>query len=156
MRSRRKSREAALQALYQCDTLNEWTDEIVARYFEVFLPDSLKVASGTEQENVTFAKELIFGVSKHRAFIDAQIAAASTHWSVARMSRVDRNILRCAVYELAFLEEVPTNVSINEAIEIAKRFGSEDSPMFINGVLDRVSAELQAHPEVIPTAVEAF
>lgn len=151
MRSRRKARESALQALYQCDTLNEWTDKSVELYFQIFRPEVC--ASGTElesaqQENLEFSRELINGVIEKMAFVDAQISSASTNWSITRMCRVDRNILRVAVYEIAFLDDIPVSVSINEAIEIAKAYGTADSPMFINGVLDNVAGVLKDHPEL--------
>jgi N utilization substance protein B len=139
MRSRRSARETALQALYQCDTLNEWDDESIDLFFTSFTAiDSLK--DGTpEIENHRFCEGLIQGVRAQLEFLDEQISRASTHWNLERMSRVDRNILRLAAFELAFVEEIPTNVSINEAIEIAKRFGADDTPMFVNGVLDKLA-----------------
>ena len=75
--------------------------------------------------------------------VDEQLSGASAHWSVGRMARVDRNILRIAVYEMIAIDEIPFNVTINEAIEIAKRFGTHDSPTFVNGVLDHILKGLQ-------------
>ncbi len=152
MKSRRKAREAALQALYQCDTLGEWTSECVDLYFNTFKPETGGVPATVElapNDNVTFSKTLIHGVLEMLHFVDAQISAASTNWSINRMCRVDRNILRLAVYEIAFLDDIPVSVSINEAIEIAKSYGTVDSPMFINGVLDNVAGNIKAHPELV-------
>ncbi|RIL11460.1 MAG: transcription antitermination factor NusB [Proteobacteria bacterium] len=171
MRSRRKAREAALQALYQCDTLGDWSEEIVNLFFQRFYSDQdlesdseacdIPGAQGVmplgkpqrvkalERENLNFSRKLILGALENIEAIDQQISSASTHWSLGRMSRVDRNILRLATYELAFLEEIPYNVSINEAIEIAKLYGSDDSSMFINGVLDNTAKAFSANPEIL-------
>lgn len=157
MRSRRRAREAALQALYQCDTLGEWGPELVERFFSAFYPeesnhelsgelagedsdpDKLQKLKEMERDNRTFALNLISGTISHLNEIDELIMGASTHWSLGRMARVDRNIIRLATFEMQFLTDVPVNVSINEAIEIAKAFGSDDSPMFVNGVLDNIA-----------------
>ena len=161
IRTRRRAREAALQALYQSDTLTDWTLTQIAWFFERYervdedgcenevTPDSEKVKQLRQvtQDNVDFSRHLAFGVAERLSEVDQYITAASTHWSIARMARVDRNILRLAVYEMACLENVPVNVSINEAIEIAKVFGSDESPMFINGVLDNVAKEFAKRPE---------
>jgi len=173
MVSRRRAREAALQALYQCDTLAQWTKEAVDLYFELYCnssPDAATAEIDTpacakgvekaarhkelEQENLRFARSLIMGVIENLDFIDRQIAAASTNWSVARMARVDRNILRVACYEMAFAADIPVNVSINEAIEIAKTYGTEDSPMFVNGVLDNIAKAFESNPALNPAARE--
>lgn len=152
MKSRRKAREAALQALYQCDTLGEWTPENVELYFKTFKPETNGVpapADNPPNENLAFCRTIISGVIGTLGFIDSQISGASTNWSITRMCRVDRNILRLAVYEIAFMDDIPVSVSINEAIEIAKSYGTADSPMFINGVLDNVAGTIKAHPELV-------
>lgn len=147
MRSRRKAREAALQCLYQCDTLSDWRSDMVELYFRVYKPELCGPDAGelsaAEQDNLAFSRQLIDGVLAHFDEVDGLISEASTNWSIGRMSRVDRNILRFAAYEMAFCPEIPLNVSINEAIEVAKAFGTPDSPMFINGVLDHISGSLQ-------------
>ena len=150
MKSRRKAREAALQALYQCDALDEWTAACVELYFSEFGANGDEASPETHRANLEFARELVYGVLEQRQFVDGQIGLASTHWSLGRMARVDRNILRVAAFELAFLGDIPSSVSINEAIEVAKRYGSDDSPMFINGVLDKVASHLHEHPELTP------
>lgn len=149
MRSRRKAREAALQALYQCDTLHDWSTAIIDLYFTIFYPESVNTTEAQYKENLAFAQMLIHGAIEQIDFIDGQIAAASANWSIARMPRVDRNILRVATFELGFLRDIPTSVAINEAIEIAKRYGTDDSPMFINGVLDKIAALFKKNPEII-------
>ncbi len=155
MRSRRKAREAALQALYQCDTLDAWTEESLDLYFRVFQPEALASGDAAVMENLAFSRALASGVVKFLTFIDAQISKASTRWSLSRMSRVDRNILRLAAFELAFLKDIPVNVSINEAIEIAKRYGTDESHTFINGVLDNVAGVLHADPHLAEAAQAA-
>jgi N utilization substance protein B len=155
MNSRRKAREAALQALYQCDTLGDWSDAAMALYFAVYNPEALSVVDASARENVEFARSIIQGVSAHLALIDRHISAASTHWSVTRMPRVDRNILRSATFEILFASDIPVSVSINEAIEIAKRYGTPDSPMFINGVLDNIATTVSANPD-LSTKVESL
>jgi transcription antitermination factor NusB len=170
MKSRRRAREAALQALYQCDTLADWSQEAIGLYFEQFqstpeLEDSRALdfeeevgedslppapekgppkacAAFPPLEYHAFALALVNGVCLQREQIESLITRASTHWSLARMARVDRNILRMAVYELLYSKEIPVGVVINEAIEIAKSFASADTPMFVNGVLDRIAREL--------------
>lgn len=156
MKSRRKARESALQALYQCDTLGEWTENSIDLYFRIFKPEvaaTLDSLDATQKENLDFSRALISGVIECMQFIDTQISSASTNWSISRMCRVDRNILRVAVYEIAFLDDIPVSVSINEAIEIAKSYGTADSPMFINGVLDNVAGVLKDRPELVMNAL---
>jgi N utilization substance protein B len=85
-----------------------------------------------------FTTTLVTGVIEHRDEIDAFIQECSTNWSLERIGLVERNILRLAIYELCFLPEIPPNVTINEAVEVAKKYGTEEAPAFINGILDRV------------------
>ena len=88
-----------------------------------------------------FAEELVQGVKGHQEEIDAMLGRYSTNWKVSRMALVDRNILRMACFELLHLPDVPPKVTLNEAVEIAKRYGSTDSSAFINGILDRIASE---------------
>ena len=130
---RREGRELALQTLYALD-LNP-----------VATNDSLRQLRENDQVPATardFAEELVRGVAANREAIDGKIEAQSKNWSIARISRVDLNILRIAVYELLFRNDIPKNVTINEAIEVAKKFGSEESPAFVNGILDETAASL--------------
>jgi N utilization substance protein B len=85
-----------------------------------------------------FTTTLVTGVIEHRDEIDALIQECSTNWSLERIGLVERNILRFAIYELCFLPDIPPNVTINEAVEVAKKYGTEEAPAFINGILDRV------------------
>jgi len=134
MGSRRESRETALQGLYSCDFHENWSEESLHLVFEEFSPPV---------ESLPYAIKVASGVCENITKIDSLITSASEHWSVTRMSRVDRLIIRIATFEMAFATDVPFSVAINEAIEVSKRFGTEDSPTFINGVLDRVAHSLE-------------
>jgi N utilization substance protein B len=132
MGSRRRGREIALQVLYQLDVQEQLSDEqALALFWNNFAehPD--------EDEARSFAEELVRGVREKLAEIDALLAAASKNWRLERMARVDRNLLRLALWELKWSADVPAKVAINEAIEIAKRYGTAESPAFVNGILDR-------------------
>lgn len=130
---RRQAREAALQALFMSDALERWDLEAQRSCLQYF---------GIPKAAMPYAMKLCAGVIESLRLIDAKISRASENWSLNRMSRLDRNILRVATYELMSIDEVSCNVTINEAIEIAKRFGTDHSPTFINGVLDRIAAEV--------------
>jgi N utilization substance protein B len=97
---------------------------------------------GVAAERDSFADELVAGCAKAQETLDTKIRSVSKHWRLERMSRVDRNIIRLAAYELMFLPEIPRRVTLNEAVELAKRFGNEESPAFVNGVLDRIADDL--------------
>lgn len=144
MKSRRACREAALQALYQFDTLGEFSAESFQFFLDHFQSQhELDDADAAERVVADqFCRDLVKGVVDNVTFLDGEISRASEHWSVERMARIDRNILRVATFEMAFRLDVPRKVSINEAIEISKRFSAPDAPMFINGVLDRIAAQL--------------
>jgi N utilization substance protein B len=133
MGSRREGREFALKALYSLD-LNPMDSESGLRLFwqEQHAPAMIR----------EFADELVAGVLANREHIDNLIREKSKNWSLPRMARVDLAILRLAVYELLFRQDIPKNVTINEAIEIAKKFGAEDSPSFINGVIDEIASSV--------------
>ena len=140
MKSRRQARECVLQALYQCDTLRDWSEDCVLLYYREFVGEDTGVA---RTDNEIFSSDLAYGVVRNLSEVDALITGASENWSLRRMSRVDRNILRLGAFELCFVDDIPSSVSINEAIEIAKRFGSDDSPVFINGAVSYT--HLRAH-----------
>ena len=129
---RRTARELALQCLYQIDQGGDPESDIAAmrRNFEV------------NRKAADFAQELVSGVRKNFAEINSLIVEHAVNWRLERMLVVDRNILRIAVYELAFCTDVPPSVVINEAIEIAKKFSSTDSASFINGILDSVRKKI--------------
>ena len=124
-----------MQALYQIDVAAEGIDDALSRFWKSFEP--------VEREVMALAEELVRGVAAHRRAIDETIEAVSTNWRLDRMAKVDRNVLRLAVFEL--LEtDVPVKVVLNEAIELGKKYGSESSGAFVNGVLDKVAAGLPA------------
>ncbi|MFQ5683201.1 MAG: transcription antitermination factor NusB [Candidatus Binatia bacterium] len=127
---RRKGRELAIQGLYQI----EMTGDASSGAVELFL-------GHFEANNKTrdFARRLVSGVAAHREEIDRFIERSTDHWKLRRMAKVDLTILRVATYELIFCADIPLNVSMDEAIEIGKRYGSGDSATFINGVLDQVA-----------------
>jgi N utilization substance protein B len=130
---RTKARERALQALYQIDVAASDIDEALSRFWRSFEP--------AEREVQELAELFVRGVHRERRAIDDRIEAASTNWRVDRMARVDRNALRLAVFELLH-GDAPVKVVINEAIELGKKFGSESSGAFVNGVLDRIAGGL--------------
>ena len=127
---RRQARELAIQVLFSSDFNNDWNLDLAQSCLEFYCRD---------KTIIKFANLLITGVIENKINLDSNITKASENWSISRMSRVDRSILRVCSYEIIFLNDVPINVSINEAIEIAKKFGSEDSANFINGVIDRIA-----------------
>ena len=145
MGTRRRAREFALQILYQLDMQEQMSDEqAIGMFWRNF-------AATAEAEGATaadlgeiqpFAEKLVRGVREHLGELDAQIQGASKNWRLERMARVDRNLLRLALYELKYVEDVPAKVAINEAIEIAKRYGTNESSAFVNGILDRCPGEL--------------
>ena len=130
---RRKAREYALQVLYALDLNPAAPDDFLKIFWEIHT---------TKPEIVDYANSLIYGTIQKKKEIDQLISAHSSHWKIDRMAVTDRNILRMATYELLDEESVPAKVVINEAIEIAKKFGTSDSATFINGVLDSIHQEL--------------
>jgi N utilization substance protein B len=139
MGNRRKAREMALQILYQLDVQERLSDEQgLALFWQNFTQEDAELDEGARG----FADALVKGVREHLAEIDALITRASRNWRLERMARVDRNLIRLALHELKFCADVPSKVAINEAIEIAKRYGTAESPAFVNGILDRCLAEL--------------
>lgn len=145
MGTRRKAREAALQFLFQDDFLGKETPVEPDRFDERFAVFSLLYQINKKAR--PYARDLLLGVFENIEAIDGAITAHATNWRLKRIAAADRNLLRVAIYELLFGDEVPAQVAINEAVEIAKRFGSEDSPAFINGVLDAVQqSRRQASP----------
>lgn len=134
MANRRKLREHAVQILYSTDywdiTPNQALEQHGVYYCEEPVEDPFLCA-------------IIEGIVNHKEDIDEMIRQSSTNWRLERMAIVDRNILRMATYELLHLLDVPRKVAINEAIEVAKKYGGDDSPSFINGILDRIALEVR-------------
>lgn len=127
MGTRRLGRELALQALYAVDLNPVEPRRLLADFWE---------NNPSPADTRIYAEKLLTGVLEHREELDLLIKDKARHWALSRMARVDLNLLRLAAYELLRCNDVPKKVIINEAIEIAKKYGSEDSPAFINGILD--------------------
>ncbi len=132
MGDRRKSRELALQVLYSMDIAPHTCDQALRLFW----------GAHCEEKNLdvmSFTERLVRGTREKLDSLDTKIGECSTNWKVPRMSIVDRNILRLAAFELLYCEDIPSRVTLNEAIEIAKQFGTEESGAFINGILDRIA-----------------
>jgi N utilization substance protein B len=142
MGKRRRAREIALQFLYQYDSQRETCleDSDIKQQINLFW--SAKDASINEDVK-EFATVLITGSCENMEGIDQIISKYSKNWRLSRMPTIDRNILRMATYELAYLRNIPPPVTINEAVELAKKFGTEESGSFINGILDRIRIALE-------------
>ena len=133
MSKRREGREAAVQYLYQLEVHGDRTADLHADFWKL----------RESKESVRdFANNLIAGVNAHIADVDDRIKKYAINFEIGRLAAVDRNILRLAIYEMLYCMETPPIVAINEALEIAKKFGGEDSARFINGILDKVKGEL--------------
>ena len=128
---RRKARVLALQVLYEVDSVGHKAEEAVTR---------LLANGGLSEENSAFTRELVSGVIHNKEKIDQNIQSFAPAWPIEQISVVDRNILRLAIFEILFDDKAPVKVAINEAVELAKRFGTDNSPKFVNGVLGSVSA----------------
>ena len=135
MGPRRKAREYALQMLFQWDITRDTIDQIADTFFQ----EQEKEPEGI----VEFARRLVKGTVEHVEEIDRLIQRHAEHWRLDRMATVDRNLLRMAVQEFLYDNEIPKTVVINEALEIARRFSSQESPQFINGILDSIKKELE-------------
>lgn len=144
MQKRRISREKALQFLYQYDTSLEskdFSDSVFRDKFDLFM--STFEDEQTSPDVNDFTVILTSGTCQHLEAIDRLIEQFSQNWKISRISKIERNILRVSVYEMVYLRTIPPPVTINEAIEIAKKFGSEESGSFINGILDRIKKAIE-------------
>jgi N utilization substance protein B len=138
MHQRHKAREVTLQVLYELDVQPISIGEAIGRFWANF---------EAPEEAREFSSLLIEGAWSHRAEIDQLISGSSENWTMARMSRVDKSILRMAVYELLFCPDIPPKVTLNEAIDLGKMYGSENSGAFINGILDALYGRLRNKDE---------
>ena len=137
MNPRREAREIAFRATYQADVTGEPVERCLGEIIEELDP----------REDVReFAGVLVKTLSEHRDEIDASVTRIARNWSIGRMAATDRSIIRLAAAELLYHVETPTNVALDEAIEIAKKYGMETSGSFVNGILDRIAQE--ARPSV--------
>ena len=147
MGRRRQSREAALQLLYALEIRRTDVSEVLREaWTETMLFPEIR----------DFTTTLITGVIRHRDEIDAFIQECSTNWSLERIGMVERNILRFAIYELCFLPDIPPNVTINEAVEVAKKYGTEEAPAFINGILDHIKHAVGPRAMSLPVALSSY
>lgn len=135
--ARRKAREVALKVLFQMDLGRHTLEGAWPLAVE---GESLPEASAS------FARELAAGAARHQGEIDRLLSECSEGWKVSRMAGVDRNILRLAVYELLYRPDIPASATINEAVELAKVYGTEESPRFVNGVLGELARRLGRVP----------
>jgi len=128
--ARRRARALAFQALYEVDSVGHEVDGVV---------NHLMAEAGLSDESANFARELVSGVIQNKEKIDRHIQRLAPAWPLEQIPVVDRNILRLAIFEILLDNKVPVKVAINEAVELAKRFGSNNSPRFVNGVLGSIS-----------------
>jgi len=128
--ARRRARMLAFQALYEIDSTGHEVEQAL---------DNLLADGGLSEENASFTRELAYGVVRNREEIDEHIKRFAPAWPIEQIAAVDKNILRLAIFEILLDNKVPTKVAINEAVELAKTFGSDNSSRFVNGVLGAVS-----------------
>lgn len=133
MKTRRRARRVTLETLYEVDIANHPPDEVIAQRLE---------ASPMENAGVDFATELVRGALEYQDVMDTLIARFAPEWPLDQMAVIDRNILRIAMYEFLVTDETPVKVAINEAVELAKVYGSDSAPRFINGVLGTLADHL--------------
>lgn len=133
MSSRREARELAVQFLYQHDLNPDGVEAALTSFWGLQTP---------ARKRNGFTEELVRGIIGHIEPVDIKIKSYAENWKFNRIAVVDRSILRLAIYELLFREDIPPVVSINEALELAKKYSTEDSSRFINGILDRVKEDL--------------
>jgi len=147
MRKRSLARDWALKILYQTDITHRPIERSVEDFptQEENAQTSACLPAGREPEIFEFCKRLVFGVHEHLKEIDDKISQYATNWQIKRMAIIDRNILRIGVFELQYTSDIPPKVTINEAVELAKKYGDLDSSKFVNGILDNIHKT-----EVIP------
>lgn len=143
MRNRRQSRELALKVIFQLDVAGGDPAEAFDLAVRLWADDPEDAGSPAPGDEVReFARQLLDGTIGHLGDIDARLRAYAREWSLERMANVDRNILRLALFEMLYLEDVPLSVSINEAVELAKTYSTPDSGRFINGILGKIAADV--------------
>ena len=138
MRKRTKSRECALKILYQADITRRPVDVADEKFWSQYelVDETVK----------SFTQRLTIGISQHIEELDQKISHYATNWQIKRMAVIDRNVLRLGVFELMHAPDIPPKVTINEAVELAKKYGDLDSSKFINGILDKIHKT-----EIVPT-----
>ena len=141
------SREVAMKLLYQFEFQNDNKEEQIM---------DVQVEEGLHQKDMEYIRDVVGGVHQHISFIDEQIEKNAKGWKLARISKVDLSILRLALYEIHQRKDIPYNVTVNEAVELAKKYSSEDSGAFINGILGSVTKEMVLpNQEGSPNDIEA-
>ncbi len=133
MRRRSQAREHALKILYQFDITKRLLDAVLLDYWKSDDTKDIK-----DQEIVDYATAIANGVNKNIKIIDDKITEYATNWQLKRMAVIDRNVMRIGLYELQYSTEVPPKVAINEAVELAKKYGDMESSKFVNGILDKI------------------
>ena len=134
MGTRRQARELAMQALFYMDMRKDASEEMLEYFCGCFCPS---------KKSRPFFIKLVNGVLKTKGQIDALVERFSQNWEINRMSCVDRNVMRIAVYEMLYCDDIPPKVSINEAVDIGKKFGTQESGAFINGIMDSIRGALE-------------
>jgi len=135
MRKRTRSREFALQILYQMDITRDNYDVSLANFWQAHSEENI------EEEMKKFTTELVHGVAQNLSVIDTKISQYAANWKLERMAVVDRNILRMSCFELMFRDDIPPKVSINEAVELAKKYSGAEAGKFVNAILDKIKLE---------------
>ena len=135
MGARHSGRQAALQMLFQVEVSGVTADTAIELFWRSFI-------DGVDPEGRSYADEIVRGVEATLEELDRHITTSSTHWRIERMTRVDRNLLRLGTWEIAHRPDVPRAVILDEAVELAKLFGTDESSAFVNGVLNRVADDL--------------
>ena len=143
---RRRARELAMQALFYMDVNRNASPQMLQRFCENFIPP---------QKARPFFMKLVNGVLESQPQIDELIERFSKNWRIKRMACVDRNVIRIAVFEMLFCHDIPPKVSINEAIDVGKKFGTEESGAFINGIVDRFRIAIEKGEIQIGRPIEA-
>ncbi len=146
MRKRTRSREFALQILYELDIAPSEVMEVLEDFWKdrtdlaLTSPEKMALEEDKKEPEVReYTQKLVLGTLEKKATIDLMIERYAENWEIQRMACVDRNILRLATYEILHIDEIPIKVAINEAVELAKRYGEQDSSKFVNGILDRIA-----------------
>src|SRR5215203_1651448 len=141
--SRRQARITALQTLYEVDITGHLVDEVLRRNLDEPTSENPNSSPLEDPTGRAFARSLVSGVLENTEELDLLIEKSAPHWPIDQMSRIDKTILRLAIFEILFDNRVPMKAAINEAVELGKRFGSDSSSRFINGVLGTVAADHQ-------------
>ena len=139
MRRRTLAREHALKILYQFDITKRPMDAVVQSYWQA--------EETKDQEIIAYANLLVQGINSHVQDIDQKISDYATNWQIKRMAIIDRNVMRIGLYELKYTTDIPPKVAINEAVELAKKYGDLESSKFVNGILDKIHKKEIVEPQ---------